>query len=108
MPTPSNIAAPLTPSERIKKWRERNRHLTKERSVILPTEANDALLKLCGQTNLSASAVLLAGLYGVATLSNEHLVELANEAAQHYGKSLSEKPRTLSSKTPGQAQGRRQ
>lgn len=107
MPSSTLPVAPLTPSERRKRWRERNRHLSKERVVILPTEANEALLKIAGNTNLSPSAVLLAGLHGVATLSSEHLIELANEAALHFGKSLLGKPQPSVSKTASQAQGRR-
>jgi len=108
MPSTTSNAAPLTSSERRKRFRERNRHLTKERSIILPNEANDALLKLCGLTNLSASSILLAGLYGVSSLNKDHLIELANEAAVHYGKSLLEKQKPLQSETSGQAQGQRQ
>ena len=108
MPTRSSTSAQLTPSQRKKRWRERNGHLSKERVVLLPTDANDALLKLAAITDLSPSVILLSGLYGVASLSTEHLRELAIEAATHYGRSLSEKPKPPESSTAGQAQGQRQ
>lgn len=101
----SPTAAPLTSSQRRKRWRERNRSLSKERSVILPTSANDILLKLSGQSDLSPSAILLAGLYGVAALDIEHLRELATQAAAHYGRSLPGKPPQVDGPTSGDGKG---